>query len=449
MSLQQRTWLSLAAAAFGAALSSTALGQSTPAAAAPQGALVEWPVYGGSLSSQFYSPLDQIDTRNVKDLKVAWTWYAGNFGPNPEMKSETTPLMIDGVLYATAGATRNVAAIDAASGETLWVWRPNEPDRFKQAPRKMAGRGVSYWSDGSDDKRIFVVTPGFFLWSLDASTGLPKREFGEAGFVDLRRGLARADGQRRGGFFVAVARRRRRRDRRSRGRHRRAAELEDAGEARRARLRRAHGRAAVDVPHDPREGRVRLRHVAHAGLGGVHGQRGGLGADGRGSGARHRVSAGRGSDERSLRRRAARQQPVRQHARRARREDGPARLASPADSSRHLGLRQPDVADPARRDGRREAREGRRAAHEAGVRVRVQPRDRRAALADRGEIGADVRRAGRVDRGDAAVPDQAEGLRPPGRDRGRPRRLHSGDQGRGARGREGPAEWGRCSRRRR
>jgi glucose dehydrogenase len=181
--------MSLAAAAVSAALGPAALGQNAPAAAAPQGALVDWPVYGGGLSSQFYSPLDQINARNVKDLKVAWTWYAGNFGPNPEMKSETTPLMIDGVLYATAGATRNVAAIDASSGETLWVWRPNEPDRFKQAPRKMAGRGVSFWSDGADDKRIFVVTPGFFLWSLDASTGLPKREFGEAGFVDLRRGL--------------------------------------------------------------------------------------------------------------------------------------------------------------------------------------------------------------------------------------------------------------------
>jgi quinoprotein glucose dehydrogenase len=103
---------------------------------AAQGATVEWPVYGGSLASQFYSPLDQINARNVKDLRIAWRWYAGNFGPNPEQKSETTPLMIDGVLYATAGVTRNVAAIDAASGETLWVWRPNEGERFLQAPRR-------------------------------------------------------------------------------------------------------------------------------------------------------------------------------------------------------------------------------------------------------------------------------------------------------------------------
>ena len=150
---------------------------------------VEWPVYGGSLASQHYSPLDQINARNVKDLKIVWRWYGGNFGPNPELKSETTPIMIDGVLYATAGVTRNVVAIDAKSGETLWVWRPNESERFRAAPRKNSGRGVAYWTDGDDDKRIFVVTPGFFLVALDASTGLPKREFGEAGFIDLRRGL--------------------------------------------------------------------------------------------------------------------------------------------------------------------------------------------------------------------------------------------------------------------
>jgi glucose dehydrogenase len=153
------------------------------------GRMVEWPVYGGSLTSQFYSPLDQINARNVKDLKVAWEWFAGNFGPNPELKSETTPLMIDGVLYATAGATRNVVAIDAASGETLWVWRPNEGDRFLAAPRKMSGRGVAFWNGGADDRRVLTVTPGFFLVALDAATGLPKREFGEAGLVDLRRGL--------------------------------------------------------------------------------------------------------------------------------------------------------------------------------------------------------------------------------------------------------------------
>ena len=158
-------------------------------ASAQEGRMVEWPVYGGSLAAQHYSPLEQINASNVKDLAIAWRWYGGNFGPTPEMKSETTPLMIGGVLYATAGATRNVIALDAGSGETLWIWRPNDGERFRTAPRRTSGRGVAYWSDGADDRRVFTVTPGFYLVSLDAETGLPKREFGEAGIVDLRRGL--------------------------------------------------------------------------------------------------------------------------------------------------------------------------------------------------------------------------------------------------------------------
>jgi quinoprotein glucose dehydrogenase len=157
--------------------------------AATAGALVEWPHYGGNLAAQHYSPLEQIDADNVGKLRVVWRWYAGNFGPRPEQRSETTPLMIDGVLYATAGLTRNVAAIDAATGETLWVWRPNEGERFENAPRKISGRGVAYWSDEAGDERIVTVTPGFHLVALDANTGLPKREFGEAGVVDMFRYL--------------------------------------------------------------------------------------------------------------------------------------------------------------------------------------------------------------------------------------------------------------------
>ena len=174
----------LVLAAAIAAASPTTLGQTDATAA-----MAEWPVYGGSALSQFYSPLDQIDAENVGELRIAWRWYAGNFGPRPEIKNETTPLMIDGVLYATAGITRNVVAIDAASGETLWIWRPDEGERFEDSPRKMSGRGVAYWTDGQGDERIFTATPGFFLVALDANTGLPKREFGEAGMVDMMRWL--------------------------------------------------------------------------------------------------------------------------------------------------------------------------------------------------------------------------------------------------------------------
>lgn len=158
-------------------------------AAADEDGLVEWSAYGGNLASQFYSPLDQIDAENVGDLRIVWRWHAGNFGPRPEIKNEVTPLMIDGVLYATAGTTRNVAAIDATTGETLWLWRPDEGERFEQSPRKMSGRGVAYWTDGAGDERILTVTPGFHLVALDAETGLPVREFGEAGIVDMMQRL--------------------------------------------------------------------------------------------------------------------------------------------------------------------------------------------------------------------------------------------------------------------
>ena len=98
---------------------------------------------------------------------------------------------VDGVLYATMGSTRNIAALDATNGQLLWMFRPDEGARYDSAPRKGAGRGVAFWRDG-DEKRIMSITPGFFLVSLDAETGLPDPEFGENGRVDLFEGLRNA-----------------------------------------------------------------------------------------------------------------------------------------------------------------------------------------------------------------------------------------------------------------
>ncbi|MEM7416148.1 MAG: PQQ-binding-like beta-propeller repeat protein [Gemmatimonadota bacterium] len=145
----------------------------------------EWHVYGGDAGHTRYAPLDQIDASNVADLEIAWRWNARNFGPNPFVRSSTTPLMIDGVLYATAGMRRSVVAIDPANGETLWTWRMDEGERLAGAPRANPGRGVSYWSDGSGDDRIIVVTPGYHMVALDAGTGIPVQGFGAEGTVDL------------------------------------------------------------------------------------------------------------------------------------------------------------------------------------------------------------------------------------------------------------------------
>ncbi len=148
----------------------------------------DWPQYNGNMAAQRYSPLDQINADNVDELEIAWRLPTGNFGPSPEFNATFTPLEVDGVLYTPIGTTRNVAAIDATTGQILWLWRPQEGERYDAAPRKGSGRGVAYWSDG-DEERILTITPGFFLVSLDAETGLPDPDFGDNGWVDMHEGL--------------------------------------------------------------------------------------------------------------------------------------------------------------------------------------------------------------------------------------------------------------------
>jgi quinoprotein glucose dehydrogenase len=154
----------------------------------------DWPDYGGNMGAQRYSPLDQINAENVGDLEVAWRFNTENIGPSPEFNATFTPLEVDGVIYTTVGATRNVAALDATSGQLLWLWRPQEGERFDKAPRKGSGRGVSFFRDG-DKTRILTITPGFFLVSLDADTGIPDPAFGDNGMVDMFAGLRLGDGR--------------------------------------------------------------------------------------------------------------------------------------------------------------------------------------------------------------------------------------------------------------
>ena len=149
----------------------------------------EWRHYHGDLRGSRYSPLAEITRDNVSRLRIAWTWKSDNFGTPPEYKNETTPLYVNGTLYFTAGYRRAVVAADPATGETLWVWRPDEGARYQRAPRRNSGRGVSFWSDGQGDDRIIVVTPGFQLVALDAKTGEPVASFGTRGTVDLIQGL--------------------------------------------------------------------------------------------------------------------------------------------------------------------------------------------------------------------------------------------------------------------
>ncbi len=149
----------------------------------------QWRHSNGDAGATRYSDLDQINRDNVESLRITWRWDSGNYGPTPEFKNETTPLMVDGVLYFTAGFRRDVVAIDAGTAETLWMYRFDEGERGVAAPRKNSGRGVSYWTDGRRDERVFVITPGFHLIALDAKTGRPIPDFGNDGVVDLKLGF--------------------------------------------------------------------------------------------------------------------------------------------------------------------------------------------------------------------------------------------------------------------
>ena len=167
-----------------------ALGAGLPAAAQQGAQDGEWRYYGGDLGSTKYSPLDQINRDNVGDLDIVWRWKTDNFGPQLDFNFQATPLMIDGVLYTSAGRRRNVVAIDAATGETLWMFRHDEGRRGEVAPlRASSGRGVAYWTDGQGDERVIHVTQGYHLVALDAKTGRPVPTFGEDGIVDLYNGL--------------------------------------------------------------------------------------------------------------------------------------------------------------------------------------------------------------------------------------------------------------------
>src|SRR2546421_1943848 len=150
----------------------------------------EWPVYAGDLASTKYSPLSQINRDNVRNLQVAWTWESPDNAltiAHPTLKpgpNESTPLMIGGVLY-TPTSLNQVAAIDAVTGKTLWLYDPKDYGGVH--------RGVAYWENGKD-RRIVYATKGWYLRELDAATGKPIPSFGTNGGVDLTLWLRRGGG---------------------------------------------------------------------------------------------------------------------------------------------------------------------------------------------------------------------------------------------------------------
>ena len=158
---------------------------SIPAAAQSGAKNGEWRSYGGDIGNTRYSPLDQINPDNFNKLEIAWRFKTDNLGPRREFQLEATPLMANGVLYTTAGTRRAVVALDAATGELLWTHSEREGQRGANAPRQLSGRGLAYWTDGREE-RILYVTPGYRLVALNAKTGAPVPGFGTNGIVDLK-----------------------------------------------------------------------------------------------------------------------------------------------------------------------------------------------------------------------------------------------------------------------
>ncbi|GAB3736546.1 outer membrane protein assembly factor BamB family protein [Spirosoma lituiforme] len=146
----------------------------------------DWPTYGGNAAGNRYSPLTQINTSTVKNLKLAWRYDTGdNNDPTQRgMDIQCQPIVVKGVLYGTSPKLK-LFAIDAATGRQHWQFDPFADPEKK--PRFHPVRGVMYWEDGQDKRVLYTV--GSFLYAINAETGKLVERFGKHGTVDLHEGL--------------------------------------------------------------------------------------------------------------------------------------------------------------------------------------------------------------------------------------------------------------------
>ncbi len=162
----------------------------------------EWRHYGGDGASSKYTPLSQINANNVNQLKIAWVWESlDNKLVDDKVTRQrpsyykSTPLLVNGKLY-TSTSLNQVAAIDPASGETLWSFDPKAYEQGRPANSGWQHRGVSYW-ESKNDKRIFITTGLGELIALNAETGKLITSFGDNGRVDLQAGIISDEKERR------------------------------------------------------------------------------------------------------------------------------------------------------------------------------------------------------------------------------------------------------------
>lgn len=151
-----------------------------------------WSCYKGSPESIHYSSLTQIDTNNVKELQIAWTYHTGDADTIHNSQIQCNPIIVDSILYGTSPQMK-LFAVNATTGEQKWMFNPF--DSIGNAERGSFFimnncRGVAYWTDHQNDKRIFY-TAGSNLYCIDADNGKPIKSFADSGKLDLHDDLDR------------------------------------------------------------------------------------------------------------------------------------------------------------------------------------------------------------------------------------------------------------------
>ena len=148
-----------------------------------------WEMANGNSTANKYSSLTQIDTTNVQQLQVAWEYHTSDADTAAHSQIQCNPIIVNGVVYGTSPQLK-LFAVDAATGKQKWAFSSYDTitEEKKGHFNLNNNRGVTYWSDGKNDQRIFY-TAGPYLHAIDANTGKLVKSFGMNGKVDLHDGL--------------------------------------------------------------------------------------------------------------------------------------------------------------------------------------------------------------------------------------------------------------------
>ncbi|HEY1053660.1 MAG TPA: PQQ-binding-like beta-propeller repeat protein, partial [Emticicia sp.] len=143
----------------------------------------DWTEYNGGADKNHFSPLTQINTKNVANLKPAWVYASGGADTiKNTTQIQCNPIIIKGILYGVSAGSQ-AFALEAATGKEIWKTRLND-DTFN-----MTSRGVTYWTDGNEARIFFAY--GAFMYALNAKDGQPIESFGKNGKINLKDGITR------------------------------------------------------------------------------------------------------------------------------------------------------------------------------------------------------------------------------------------------------------------